>query len=514
MSFLKFPHIGKSNQNDITFKQDSLYVNSNNEKRLIRIPQSILSGLDPLKRPEKFVHVLYGIWNSGKSTILEQISLFAKSKGYLVYFSESSTDPNAHFPSFADFNKDSLAQLLKVLEEAVTQKKTSSSFLKVAEILHNSTTNKEIINCLLGLAPIVPVCIVVDRWDLHEESNPVYLAHNRHCMWFLSGTGSWNPKSKHTRYPNNEYMSVSFFETNPINENHLKLLFSPLMDSMDILTISKGVIGFAKIISNCSSKQEAKDVLSDFFRDKAIHVIDKWLESKQFADINDIRKAAAYGTPLVGEKWKQIGFVDSNGNFIHDLLQQSLLDFRLTADELFLAMNVSEVRTEDVFELYVEYLFAQKSTLRISNFSKFSKKRKLDNPRIKCLDWTALHLYNGNKGTIKDRVMYKLSFNRQFPSIDFVLLMDNTYYGIQVSITPTREEHDQGENSSVDDRIQTAKEALKLNEEDEMIYVYLSLDQFKVATDNYFVPLNRDYLDASEGKDDKCYLRLLELRSA
>ena len=107
-------------------------------------------------------------------------------------------------------------------------------------------------------------------------------------------------------------------------------------------------------------------------------------------------------------------------------------------------MNATDIRTEDVFELYVEYLFANTSSLKISNYLRKPKKR------------------------IDEGIMYKLLFNRQFPSIDFVLLMDGMYYSIPVSFITTREEH--VNNERVDDRIKRAKEILGID--GEMIYVY------------------------------------------
>ena len=510
MSNLNLSNITHKELDIDDFTENSIYIDSKNAKRLVRIPNTITNTMNPTERPNVFVHVFFGIWNSGKSTILQQLSLFARSKEYIVFFSKSVSDPNAVYPEFKEFNRKAINKVIEGLEKLYIEKKMTDSYLTVTKQLLRSTTNKDIINCLLGLSPVVPVCIIVDRWDLHKEDSPVYLAHNENCLWFLSGTGSWNPKSIHKRYPNNEYRHVEFSETLPIDVYQTQLLFNPILNPDLILRLSKGVIGYAEMIAKCNSEDAATAVLLNFFRDKVQHVFDKWIESKNFADISDLRKAAAHNSCLVGEKWKQIGFVDYDGRLVHELLRQSLLDYRLSTDELLLAMSVFETRTEDVFELYIEYLFAKTSSLRVSNFIKASKRRKLETPRLRTLNWTTIHLYDGDKSSIKDRIIYKLSFYRQFPSIDFVLLMDSVYYGIQVSVTKTREEHD--DNESVEDRIKKAKIGLGLDENSQMEYLYLSMDQFKVATTDYFVPENARYLDVSAGKGDKCYLRLLELK--
>eukprot|EP00835_Amoeboradix_gromovi_P004819 NODE_403_length_9316_cov_0.901269.p3 type:complete len:155 gc:universal NODE_403_length_9316_cov_0.901269:2735-3199(+) len=122
-------------------------------------------------------------------------------------------------------------------------------------------------------------------------------------------------------------------------------------------------------------------------------------------------------------------------------------------------------------------------------------------------NWKSVNLYK-NGDTIEPEIMYRLSYDPSFPSIDYVPLLNSIYYGIQVSVTPIREKHDSGE--SVDTRIQRGKQSLGFDEQVAFKYVYLSITQ-NTTKDGSYVPYNAPgHLNAgTEVNPDPTYMELM-----
>ena len=237
----------------ITFIENSMYT-KDNSKYIVRIPQAIIDGM-LIKRPKKFITVFHGNQKSGKTTILEQISLYAQSQRYLVYYSNGES---GQVRNFTIFNKIAMDYFTKQLEEIIKTKPEYQNYLNGLLSLGSFTKETDLVECLLGLAELIPICIIVDEWDLITKDSPLYNAHNRYCKWFLAGTGSWDPKSLHSRYPNNEYQAVEFVPTQRLTPEQIQLLYSPpSLTPQEILYLSKGIVGIAKEIANCTSKDDA-----------------------------------------------------------------------------------------------------------------------------------------------------------------------------------------------------------------------------------------------------------------
>eukprot|EP00835_Amoeboradix_gromovi_P004820 NODE_403_length_9316_cov_0.901269.p4 type:complete len:117 gc:universal NODE_403_length_9316_cov_0.901269:2360-2710(+) len=110
------------------------------------------------------------------------------------------------------------------------------------------------------------------------------------------------------------------------------------------MNISNRMIGFAKVCAIEPTESSANDKLLQLFKDKICHTIDKWIKNRKFYELKQIREAAAYNSPSIGEKWRQIGLFDQFGKFMHDYIRSALLSHRITKEEVILAVyNSSSV---------------------------------------------------------------------------------------------------------------------------------------------------------------------------
>ena len=116
-----------------------------------------------------------------------------------------------------------------------------------------------------------------------------------------------------------------------------------------------------------------------------------------------------------------------------------------------------------------------------------------------------VQLYVSNM-TIVPGVMYRLSNISYFPSIDFLVLQDDMYYGIQVSITSTCEKHDKYQSVTV--LMDKVKHVIP--EIDSMSYIYCNLEQSRSKDPSYYVPVSVPGYLLIEGKT-ALYDKLLRL---
>ena len=488
----------------ITFIENSMYT-KDNSKYIVRIPQAIIDGM-LIKRPKKFITVFHGNQKSGKTTILEQISLYAQSQRYLVYYSNGES---GQVRNFKVFNKIAMDYFTKQLEEIIKTKPEYQNYLNGLLSLGSFAKETDLVECLLGLAELIPICIIVDEWDLITKDSPLYNAHNRYCKWFLAGTGSWDPKSDQTRYPNNEYRHVNMISTVDVTKDFLDSVNkNPNLSTEVIMTLSNKCIGFACMILHCNTESEAESILNEFFKDKVSHLYMKLVKSRKFNAINTLKSAAIDNLKLLDHSWRLSGLVDMNCEFIHCILRKQLLQFNMCRDDLMECLQSYHFNREDVFESYMSFYFQKSNTLEIHCYQNIPAKPR--STKLFSITWTSFEQYYGQE--VSTNVVYMLKPG--FPTFDYFLINKNVLYGIQVSVTDTRELHDKSE--SISKRIEKVRDTLLeyVGNAMEIRYVYLSLTQQRIKSDKkntYYVPCSAPgYLNFG---DEDVYQLLLEKKN-
>ena len=485
---------------------NAIYEHEGN-KFLVTIPNIIKEVLKDDSEIRKPINVIYGSWMTGKSTILKQIPDFATQQGYLVFYSSENHKENFH----SDFQSEN-AILLRELELNLVEKKDDASFRTtylIFQELKQATTKEEIVRHLHGLASTVKICFVIDRWDLvSEQFQGLYLAHNLEIIWVLAGTGSWNPKSVHSRYYNNDYENVEMISTGTLTEETLLFLNAISILKSDILVgLSNHNIGFVCKITDCKTKEEAEKKLSLFFKDKSSHFYSKLILEKRFQDIKLLKSAAINNYRLSDHMWRLSGIVDMDGQFIHKLFQQQLIQYQINREELISTLSFYNIHREHVFEFYMDYFFQVTHSLVVHNYIKMPSKTG----KFVTLHWTNFQLHYGQE--VLPNVMYKLK--PYYPSFDYFVINQGIIYGIQVSVTESREAHD-GTDKVSTRVMKVQKDLLALTDGlniTKIEYVYLSMKQQRRpsrATEVYFVPKEApEYLNC----DGELYHLLLEKRN-
>ena len=474
----------------------------------ITIPTEIKSILNESNDKHTPVNVVYGNWMTGKSTILKQVQAYAILNNYLVFY--SSEDHTIDYPStFLVENEKLMAELDKDMEKEKNILNTSLEY-QFFQKLKKSFLKRDVVLRLMGLANNYKVCIIIDRWDLvSPDFKELYNVHNLNVVWVLAGTGSWDPKSDQTRYPNNEYRHVNMISTVDVTKDFLDSVNkNPNLSTEVIMTLSNKCIGFACMILHCNTESEAESILNEFFKDKVSHLYMKLVKSRKFNAINTLKSAAIDNLKLLDHSWRLSGLVDMNCEFIHCILRKQLLQFNMCRDDLMECLQSYHFNREDVFESYMSFYFQKSNTLEIHCYQNIPAVPLLT--KLFSIIWTSFEHYHGQE--VLPDVVYMLKPG--FPTFDYFLINKNVLYGIQVSVTDTRELHDKSE--SISKRIEKVRDTLLeyVGNPLEIRYVYLSLTQQRIKSDKkntYYVPCSAPgYLNFG---DEDVYQLLLEKKN-
>ena len=483
------------------WNMDAVYE-SDNKKMIIRMPDTIKKAIDthPIEL-EKNVKVVYGTWKIGKSTVLKQCCEYALSKEFIVLYVDNAYNQHKGYSEFEEMNK---AYLDKVKSEIASGVETDQSFIKYFSGLSTSKTLEEITNMLFGLALYNDVAFILDKWDsVPKTFDNLYIAQDRKVLYIVAGTGSWDPKNDIRRYNNNEYKKVEFICMSKATVDNIKDLgIDSNLSPEDILRLSNGIIGLVREFDGCHTEDECNDKLELLFNNKSRRLYTKLVENDLFLHLKVLKSAAINNTALIDEFWQLTGIVDLEGKFVHEILRRSFLDLNLGKDMIKSALNHFASSKEDVFEEYCFFVFQHSKTLVVHDH--IQQKATIT---YATLEWDSFTTYIGQSKA--RNVMYRCW--PDFPTFDFFVINGDIIYGIQVSVTSTRELHDK--SKPVSTMIKRAQEELLQNTDAKVIkYVYLSPSQSHLppkSKRDYYVPKSApEYLKIDDLLYDELLLKL------
>eukprot|EP00835_Amoeboradix_gromovi_P003002 NODE_185_length_15706_cov_0.275902.p2 type:complete len:507 gc:universal NODE_185_length_15706_cov_0.275902:12294-13814(+) len=483
------------------WNMDAIYE-LDNKKMIIRMPNTIKEAID--KHPhelEKNVKVVYGTWKIGKSTVLKQSCEYALSKEFIVLY--VNNDYNQH-EGYSDFEEMNRTYLDKVKSEIAKGVETDQSFIKYFSSLSTAKTLEEITNVLFGLSLYNDVAFILDRWDsVPETFRNLYGAKRERILYIVAGTGSWDPKHDIKRFNNNEHKKVEFICLSKATADNIKVLgIDSKVLPEALLRISNGIIGLVREFDGCHTEDECNNKLELLFSDKSCHLYKKLVENDLFLHLKILKIGAVNNTSLIDEFWQLTGIVDLEGKFVHEVLRRSFLDLKLRKDMIKSELNHFASSKEDVFEDYCCFVFQNSKTHVVHDHI-----QKKETITYVTLEWDSFAAYTGQSKV--RNVMYRCWTG--FPTFDFFVINGDIIYGIQVSVTSTRELHDK--SKSVSDMIKRAQEEILKNTNAKVIkYVYLSPSQShlpsKSKRDHYVPESAPEYLKIDELLYDELILKL------
>ena len=487
------------------------------------VPKASVDKRTP-RKPALMTHIFHGSWGMGKSTLLILLAQYAHLKNFLVFYSKNCKllDKNEANIDFMLLNKLSISHW-----KTEIAKDARNSFL-IKFLDFDNLANNAILANLNNLRHFIPICVVLDKWDLMDPNFDHLYSLDGSLLTFVSGSGGWKPQMGQQRVPNRARYNKYHLKMERLNRDMIRLALSHFLKCQvsnslveKVLQSTEGVFVLLNKVYDIIKVNPKYLPFQNEYEDDLVKDLVATIKAYFSAVVNGLISidlngedqitrllaAAHQDFPEIDAHWLESGVCKEDGSFFHNELQRQLSSFYKIKENVKAVIENLTYKTEDAFEYLFQYLFSMPFDGQLKLHSGCLTGSLKGECTIQWNKYFEFDLSNivPDDFVFEDLAIYHLQMaGANFPAIDFCCKNGRYIYAIQVSVQKTREDHDRAPVGVILKKQGNLPSALDIwlkskyaaGDEVEIRYVYLSPFQFKRSQkqDEYWVPTSFEYL--------------------